>query len=209
METSQRKDPRTEETRQNSWFKKLELREDAVRILGDKKRLHLNEARKKAIVWHKEQKAQRMIAAKDTAGQSLSILNLHERSVLEIALAMFYLGEGFKKTDVLGLGNSDPLIVKFFLRTIIDLYRIDISKVRCALHLRADQNPEEIKKYWSNELKIPIEQFLKTSLDKRTLGKPTYPDYKGVCIVTCGNVAIQRKLVYLSRSFCEKITSRG
>jgi len=63
-----------------------------------------------------------------------------------------------------------------------------------------------MKKYWSKELNAPVERFGKVSIDKRTLGKPTYPDYKGVCVVDCGNVAIQRKLVYISKKFCQKIS---
>jgi hypothetical protein len=62
-----------------------------------------------------------------------------------------------------------------------------------------------MKKYWSAQLKVPIERFGGVSIDKRTIGRPTYPDYKGVCIARYGNVAIQRKLVYLSREFCKKI----
>ena len=116
-----------------------------------------------------------------------------------------YLGEGFKKSPKTGIGNSDPLLLKFFLKIMLKIYKIDIKKIRFELHIRADQNPELIKKYWAKELNAPLNRFKYVSIDKRTLGKYTYPDYKGVCVIDCGNIAIQRKLVYIGRKFCEKV----
>src|SRR3989344_3885517 len=79
-----------------------------------------------------------------------------------------------------------------------------INKIAFYLHLRSDQNPRYMKKYWSGELDVPIERFGKVSIDKRTLKTKTYSHYKGVCVINCGNVAIQRKLVYIGRKFCKK-----
>jgi len=80
-----------------------------------------------------------------------------------------------------------------------------MEKIRFELHIRADQNPELMKKYWAKELNAPIYRFTSVSVDKRTAGKITYVDYKGVCVIDCGNIAIQRKLVYIGRKFCEKV----
>jgi hypothetical protein len=132
-------------------------------------------------------------------------IDFSSKEIFELAMAMLYMGEGFKKSCKTALGNSDPLILKFFLAGMKKLFNMDPTKMRYELHLRADQDPLGMKKYWSNELNAPIEKFTQTSIDQRTVGKPTYPDYKGVCIIDCGTVAIQRKLVYLSRIFCEKI----
>ena len=103
------------------------------------------------------------------------------------------------------MGNSDPLILKFFLKIMTKIYKIDIQKIRFDLHIRADQNPEKLNKYWAKELEAPLNRFGAASIDKRTMGKSSYPDYKGVCVITCGNIAIQRKLVYIGRKFCERV----
>jgi hypothetical protein len=71
--------------------------------------------------------------------------------------------------------------------------------------LRADQNPEKMKRFWSKELGLPLNSFGYVALDKRTVGSKTYPHYKGVCYVRCGNAAIQRKLMYLSEIFYKKV----
>jgi len=107
------------------------------------------------------------------------------------------------------MGNSDPLILKFFITVLSRIYNLDKKKFRYELHLRADQNPVALKRYWSKQLGIPVSHFKYASIDKRTKGTRTYPEYKGVCLIRCSNVAIQRKSVYLSRKFCEKVINES
>ncbi len=161
-------------------------------------------ARKKSVVWHNEQKRLRLEKAEKEAEETLSNINVLDENVVELALSMLYLGEG-GKTKSTGMANSDPLILKLFLKLMVNVYGFDVSKIRFDLHLRYDQDPNEMKKFWSKELKVPISRFDYVAVDIRTKGRKTYSTYKGVCYIDCGNVAIQRKLVYLSRKFCEKI----
>jgi len=128
----------------------------------------------------------------------------NSKEIVELGLALLYMGEGFKKSSKTGMGNSDPLLLKFFLIILLNIYKVDIEKIRFELHIRADQNPELIKKYWAKKLEAPLHRFKSISIDKRTIGKNTYENYKGVCVIDCGNVAIQRKLVYIGKKFCER-----
>ena len=194
----------------SGWFKNVVLTEVQKSKLKKDWENALVKARKGSALWHNTQKNNRLEHAKQQAIDVINKIDLSSKEIFELAIAMLYLGEGSKKHST-NLGNSDPLILKFFLLGIEKIFGIDRSKIRCSLHLRADQNPLQIKKFWSNELNVPIERFMQVSIDKRTIGKPTYPHYKGVCIIECGTIAIQRKLVYLSRIFCEKIieSTRG
>jgi hypothetical protein len=125
-----------------------------------------------------------------------------------LAFAMLYFGEG-AKSSLTSLGSSDPNILKFVLYVLKHNYHLKNEQIRCDLHLRMDQDAEEIKAYWADALSLPLSCFRNPVYDKRTEGRPTYPTYKGVCVVACGNIAIQRKLVYLYGLFCEKITELG
>ncbi len=189
----------------SGWLKAVELTEVQKRILKTKYRNGLILARKKAVLWHNQQKFSRLKNAEEQADKVLSRINT-TNEILELALALLYLGEGSKKNLTTSMGNSDPLVLKFFLSVIQKVYGLEIMEIRAYLHLRADQDPKKMLKYWSKELGIPISSFKKTSIDKRTIQTITYPHYKGVCVIECGNVAIQRKLVYISRKFCEKIS---
>lgn len=189
----------------SGWLKDVRLSGIQKKILKNNWRNALIFARKRAVIWHNQQKEQRLKIANEQASHLLAKLNTADSNILDIALAFLYLGEGFKKSAGTGIGNSDPLILKFFISVLKISYSIAPSKVKCELHLRADQNPEKMKKFWSKTLDVPIKNFGKASIDYRTKGTITYPHYKGVCVIRCGNVAIQRKLVYFSEMFCKKV----
>lgn len=136
----------------------------------------------------------------------LNAINTNNTNITELALALLYLGEGTKAKT--GMGSSDPIILKFFISCLRNIYKIPEDKIKCELHLRVDQNPNKMIKFWSNELQVPRNNFTKPYLDNRTKGKATYTSYKGVCLVRCGTVAIQRKLVYIAKHFCSKIATQ-
>lgn len=189
----------------SGWFRNIQLTEKQLLKLRNNHIAHLAEARKKAIKWHNQQKENRLKEAEKQASAILSLINLNDKSILELALALLYIGEGFKASSGTGMGNSDPLILKFFIKAIRKCYDFDISKISCELHLRADQNVDTIRKYWSKQLNLPLRSFRSISIDKRTIGSSTYPTYYGVCVIRCGNIAIQRRLILLAQKFCKEI----
>lgn len=189
------------------WFKDIKLSSKKLKKLRSDWENALVKARSKAILWHNQQKTNRLKISEIEAERVLKEIDFTDPKLLELALGLIYFAEGFKKNSDTGMGNSDPLILKFFVCILRRCYGVKLEKLTCYLHLRADQNIKVLKNYWSSELGIPLENFRAVSIDKRTKGKITYDHYKGVCIVRCGNVAIQRKLVYLSRKFCEKVVN--
>jgi len=189
------------------WFRDIKLSNKQKEIIRRDWIESIKGSRKNAIEWHNNQKSIRIEIAKQEAREVLEKVDLTNKPVVELTMSFLYLGEGSKKSPTTSLGSSDPLILRFFLYCLKSLYQVPTSQIKCYLHLRADQDKEEIKNYWASELELPIQNFLSTNLDMRTLGKPTYQDYKGVCVISCGNVAIQRRLVWISKMFCEKITT--
>lgn len=192
----------------SGWFKKVRLTQAQNKKLSQNSKIGLIVARKKAVLWHNERKRQRFKEAELQALGTLENINTHDKHLLELALAILYLGEGDKTTGETGLGSSDPLILKFFISCLKKIYNFDLNRIRCELHLRADQDPKKIKSFWAKELKLPLNNFKQISFDKRTIGSKTYPYYKGVCALRCGNVAIQRRLSYLANFFCKEITKQ-
>ena len=188
----------------SGWLRDIELSKKQKEKLTQNWKKALVKARKKAVLWHNAQKEKRLKEAKEQALKTVETIDITDKKILELALAILYMGEGTKSKVETAMGNSDPLILKFFLATLKAIYNLDLKKVKCQLSLRADQNPEKMKRFWSKELSIPIDNFGYVNRDKRTVGSKTYPRYKGVCYITCGNVSIQRKLLYLGEIFCKK-----
>lgn len=186
------------------WFRTVELtteqRDNLVRNSKD----GWERARRHAAQSHKEQKALRMLRARQQAIETLEQIPI-TNATLDLAFAMLYLGEG-AKSGTTSLASSDPKILKFVLAVLRRNYNITPYMVKCELHLRADQDSDALKTYWSEQLSVPLSQFRKSYFDQRSAGRPTYERYKGVCVLYCGSVAIQRKLVYLYTLFCEKIS---
>ena len=189
----------------SGWFKKVPLSEEQRTKLMKNSQDGWLKARQKSVEWHNAQKALRLLNAKQEAIKTLNQIELSD-ATLDLAFAMLYLGEG-AKTGGTSLASSDPLILKFVLAVLRHNYGINSDMIRCDLHLRMDQDADALKGYWSRELTIPIERFRYVAFDKRSIGKPTYPQYKGVCVLSCGNIAIQRKLMYLYNLFCEKVAA--
>jgi hypothetical protein len=187
----------------SGWFKGVKLTEEQRVSLMMNKQDGWLKARKNAVLSHRAAKEYRLLIAKKEAIKTLGEIEL-TNSVLDLAFAMLYFGEG-AKGDSTSLASSDPVILRFMLTVLKRNYNITPNMVRCDLHLRMDQDANELKEYWSNELRVPIERFKYVAYDKRSTGRATYERYKGVCVIYCGNIAIQRKLIYLYTLFCEKI----
>lgn len=189
----------------SGWLKSVILSEDQLKRLQENSLKNLIKARKKAVVWHNNQKNLRIQEAEQRALTAFTKINFNDPRIQELALAMLYLGEGGKTKSGTLLGSSDPLILKFFLLNLLKNYQIKMDNIKCSLHLRADQDIAKLTKYWAKELGIPIKNFTKPSVDLRSQGRVTYTTYNGVCVISCGNIALQRKLIFLSRIFCEKV----
>lgn len=192
----------------SGWFKNINLnKKQKEKILKNWKK-DLVKARKKAVVWHNKQKQKRLDEAEISAKETLTKINISNQAFFELALAFLYFGEGSKKNTETAIGSSDAKILKFFLAGLKKIYHLDISKIKCELHLRADQDSNKARHYWAKALNLPVDNFKQINIDKRTKGA-TYPYYKGVCHLRCGHVAIQRKLMLLASLFCERIISEN
>lgn len=189
----------------SGWFKHINLTEEQRTRLMQSGKDGWAKARINAIESHKAQKSVRLLKAKQEALETLNKIELTDE-VLDLAFAMLYFGEGAKNATT-SLASSDPTILKFVLVVLKRNYGVSSEMIRCDLHLRMDQDADELKAYWSNQLGIPLERFKYAAFDKRTAGKATYDHYKGVCVLAVGNIAIQRKLIYLYNLFCDKVAA--
>lgn len=163
------------------WFKNIKL---SVSAKTENKRLSTLATEKSRIL---AVKANKIIRQKylDTLSTRYEHLKekIKDKNTALIALSMIYLGEGGKsRTGSVSIGNSDQNVIRLFLYLLNICFDIDKSKFRCTVQCRADQDTQELEKFWSEITGIPLTQFYKTCIDPRTIGKPSRKlDYKGVC----------------------------
>ena len=74
-----------------------------------------------------------------------------------------YWGEGAKSLEagVVDIANSDPAILKIFLRFLREIIGVEERRLRVYLYCFADQDVGALIGFWSEELGIPETQFTK------------------------------------------------
>lgn len=191
----------------NYWLSNIQLSSKQKQKLHKNWQEALIKARKKAAIVNKRAKKLRIKKINSDVDNLFHKLDLNHQ-LLEIFLSSLFLGEGFKKEGKTAMGSSNPKILKSFITLLRLLYKTEEKKFRGAIYARADQNIEKLIIYWSNLLKIPPKRFQKSHIDKRTMNKKTYPDYKGVCVVYYYDTAIQRRLLLIGDKMLKYINSQ-
>jgi len=85
---------------------------------------------------------------------------------LRIAAIMLYWTEGAKpniekRKWTVDLVNSDPRMIKLFLKFLRTTCAVDETRLRVFLYCYANQNIKSLKRYWQNVTNIPLDQFTK------------------------------------------------
>lgn len=168
----------------SDWCSKIYLNSKQRKIIDKKIKDNCKKGMEVAWIINKKRRKKYLKSIVDRNKYLAKIFK--DKNVGKIALSMLYLGEGAKSLDrgSLRFGNSDPFIIGLFLNLIRKCYKVDEKKFRCTVLCRADQNIDDLEKFWLKITKIPKSQFYKTRIDARTIGKPSKkPDYKGVCAI--------------------------
>ncbi len=145
---------------QSSWFKDLALSRKAKKILETKQKaqfLQLGEFNKRR--------------SSDIAIENEEIRLKHEKIVgklsdreLMLLGAALYWGEGYKNFGEkvykhLAFGNSEPLMIKVFLKFMKKILGIEKNRVKAQVMIYAGMNPQNAIKYWQLLTLIPKENF--------------------------------------------------
>lgn len=166
------------------WCRDIVLSDEYVQRVNRMVQDNLQKARKKSVIIRQEREAEKLQNLLD--GNRHLAIKIQDNDVAKIALAVLYWGEGGKRwrSGSLYFGNSDERMILFYLKLLRQCYVLNDSKFRCTVQCRADQNIKKLQQHWSKITGIPLKQFYKAQVDKRTIGKPTkQSEYKGVCRV--------------------------
>jgi len=186
------------------WLKNVEISKDQQLKLSQYKADAWRRAHQKAADWHRAQKALRDLKAKQDAQEIVKRVQI-TGDTLDLSLAILLFGSASRKEST-PFSSSNPATIHLILTVLDRNYGVASKAIRFGLSIRADQDSETLRLYWAKTLGVAPEQFKSITIDKRTTGKATNQDYKGVCIIRFSSVAIQRKLRYLYNLFCERIT---
>lgn len=123
-------------------------------------------------------------------------LSSKERELLVAGLMLYY-GEGAKTGCTVDFANSDPRLLKVFLKFLRDICGIDNKKLRFYLYCFSDQNSKSLIRFWCSHLGVKPRQFTRPYI------RSTFN--KGKRTMTNGVLHIR----YSDKRLLEKILSLG
>ena len=115
------------------------------------------------------------IEAKNQAENTIQSISKKEAILFLTAL---YWGEGSKND--FGLSNTDPDLVKIFVRVLKEFFGISEERLRTSIRIYEDLNREKCLKFWSKITDVPVDKFVSVEVLKgKKKGKLPY----GMCRV--------------------------
>lgn len=192
--------PKVSKSTLSYWLGELDLSENQRKRLFRNVAHKLIRARAQAVLARRIKRQEYFLNIED---KNRHFVKMMEKNLMasKLVLSALHLGEGSKnRRGSIQLGNSDPGIIKLFLRLFRNCYQVDESKFRCTVMCRADQNTKYLEKFWAKVTGIKKDQFYKTRVDPRTLGKPSRKlDYKGVCVINYFSASVYYDLLTLGK----------
>lgn len=125
----------------------------------------MEKARRVSVVVKNRQKLESIALAKAVAKKDVKMLS--QRDVFMLGLGI-YIGEGTKTHGITRVINSNPLIIKFIIKWFKDVCGLGNRNFVIRLYLYPDNNQKKSIKFWSRITGIPVHQFHKVQIDKRT-----------------------------------------
>jgi hypothetical protein len=136
----------------------------SMRAVAEKMRVSIEAItyvlRKSGIPRRSPEEAQRL--AFESRKPSFSLRKKAERSrELQTIGAMLYWAEGYKRDTAFGLdfANSDPDMAEIFVRFLQNRYTLDLKRLRCSVYCYADQELEDIVRFWVWRTGFPPRNF--------------------------------------------------
>ena len=114
------------------------------------------------------------------------------------ALSMMYWCEGAKTDTRVAFTNSDPNLLQAFLKLLDEVFKIDRKKIRMTLQLHDYHDESEIILFWSECLRIPLDQFTKPFL-KKSDHRYTKEGYKGCARLVYYDAHVARVLLAFAK----------
>ncbi|MBC7746370.1 hypothetical protein H7Y40_00095 [Pedobacter sp.] len=127
-----------------------------------------------------------------------SIKTMEQAELFGIGLGLYW-GEGTKANlDSVRLGNTDPKLLKTFIRFLTEIYGVPKEKLRFGLQIFTDIDSEEALRYWIDELGVEASQFYRITVTiSGSIGTYRNKSQYGVVTVYCNNKKLRDILVGL------------
>lgn len=171
-------------------LRRLNLKNNDVRIETFRNRMRLKREIKFREVYERQK-----LAFREISRQSRFISGL-----------VLYLAEGSKKDDYhISIANTDPAVIRFFMKWADEFLNIDRKSFRIQLHLYLTMDIGREERFWQNTLEIGKNQFYKHQIRRTQKGSFTYRESfrHGTCQVYFSSSEKKRELMAAIKAFVD------
>jgi hypothetical protein len=124
--------------------------------------------------------------------------NIEEAILYGIGVGLYW-GEGNKANmNTVRLGNTDPILLSYFIEFLKKFFNIKQSDLRFHLQLFSDTDVQQAIRYWKRTLKFKDNQLYKPTITpSRKKGTYRQKSLFGVLTVYYSNVKLRNKIISL------------
>lgn len=176
------------------WSRNIEISNLGLLRMQERSSLH----RHKMSLRCDEKRRQKSLFYQEKAKKTLQEISFTD-SMKKVMCAILFWAEGSKVNQRLEFTNSDPKMIKLFLKFLRQSYELDERKFRVNLHLHKYHKPEETLDFWSKVTDIAKTQFIKPYMKPHS-GLRKKKDYMGCVTVRYYNSEIAWELGALYNS---------
>ena len=133
-------------------------------------------------------------------------LSRKEKS-LKLAGSMLYWAEGAKTGGTVKFVNSDPEMIKLFLRFMREVCGIHEDRLKLLMHLYPDQDEKYLKEFWSSLTKIPKNNFYKSYIHVGKVGTYKNKSLYGTLAVNYSDKKLLTQIICWIKEYQEKLPS--
>jgi len=191
------------------WMKNLPLSELRIR---DLQKIGWQKSEASRERYRNTMRAKREAKDNEVYKKYFDRFNNLTKDTVFVAGLMIYLGEGGKKVSSrIALANTDPNIIRFFIKWGIEFLGIKKEDYRVQLHLYEEMTLEKEMKLWQNILRLSKTQFYKPSIRKVRKSSFTYKDSirHGTCSLYVFGTDKKRELLMAIKAFVDKYINVG
>lgn len=167
----------------------------------------LAKMREKSLIVRRQRSKDRQLKREKAAIEEVKFFQ-PTLEVKKALLSVLYWAEGAKSgSKIVNFANTDPLLIKLFVRLFRECYQLDETKFRLRLHLHKYHNEDDAKTFWSTLTQIPIDKIGKIYWKKEpNSGKRYRQNFKGICFLRYNSVEFQRQIIAHYLALGEKLT---
>ncbi|MDO8564672.1 MAG: hypothetical protein Q7R88_01620 [bacterium] len=176
----------------STWFNKK------YPVSREKQLKHLALTRPLALAAIQRRIAEENRLIEEKVAGEIKTFPLQEIGLQKAILASLYWAEGSKNGNGLKFANTDPNLHQLFIILLRQCFHPEESGFRVHVYVHHYHNIRECEKFWSELLQVPLTQFWKTYIKKRSKTKRFRKNFMGICFLYHADSKLRKEILTLA-----------